>query len=102
MGTQTLRKPSDAGAAQNPNRAALDDEYLTTEEASVYLREQHKIDISTATLNSRRTFGKAPVFLKISQAVRYRRGDLDAFARTKGLSGLPEREPERPARNGKK
>jgi hypothetical protein len=99
MGTHA-QKPNDAGAAHNPNRqsfADIDDSYLTTEQASDYLRERKKIDISAATLNMRRSFGKAPAYVKIGQLVRYRKNDLDMFALSVGLSTKgfeqPKREP---------
>jgi hypothetical protein len=91
----------DAGASNNPNRE-FDDQYLTTEQASDYLREKKNIHLTAGTLTLRRSFGKAPKFLKISQAVRYRPADLDEFARTMGLKGLPERQPERTAQSAKK
>lgn len=99
-GTKSL---PDAGAANNPNRIALAGEHLTTEEASSFLRERYRIQISPATLNMRRSFGKAPKYLKVGQAVRYRKIDLEEFARMAGIRGLDEPKVEkRPRRaNGK-
>lgn len=101
MGTHRLTKPRDVGTANNPHRGVLDEEWLSTQGGSDYLRERWGIDISVIALNARRSFGKAPKFVKVGQAgsILYRKADLDEFARTKGLSGLPEREPERRAKN---
>ena len=103
MAIEQARTPRDLGVANNPNRIALADEYLTTEEASVFLRQRYRIQISPATLTMRRSFGKGPKYLKIGQAVRYRKMDLEEFASMAGIRGLPEPKAEkRPRRaNGK-
>lgn len=88
------------GADANPFRETRDDGLLDTDEAALFLRE-NGYQISATTLISRRTFGKAPVWLKIGVAVRYRERDLRAFLKTAGLQGLPEREPERVERKKK-
>jgi hypothetical protein len=84
MGRQPSTLP-DAGAARNPNQS-FDERYLSVEQASDYLREKHKLDISAATLNSRRSFGKTPAFVRIGPLVRYDKNSLDMFARAVGLS----------------
>jgi hypothetical protein len=84
MGRQPTTLP-DAGAARNPNQS-IDERYLSVEQASAYLREKHKLDISVATLNARRSYGKNPAFVRIGPLVRYSKNDLDLFARQVGLS----------------
>jgi hypothetical protein len=89
------------GADANPFREVVrDDDLLDTDAAAAFLRT-NGYHISATTLISRRTFGKAPAFLKIGVAVRYREKDLRAFLETAGLQGLPERQPERRTRNAK-
>ena len=95
MRTHTLEKPRDLGAANNPNRTALDDDYLDTGQAEDYLRTRWRIELSAKMLTLRRSFGKAPKFLKIGVAVRYRKADLDEFARAAGLSTKDFDEPKR-------
>jgi hypothetical protein len=95
---QSLHKPSDQGAAHNPHRRTLRDlsnDHFDTEQASVYLREKHKLDISAATLTMRRSFGKAPAFIGDANFIRYNKADLDAFARSVGLSTKGFDEPKR-------
>jgi len=107
--THPLEKPRDLGAANDPNRKALDDDYLDTGQAEDYLRERWKTELSAKMLTLRRSFGKAPKFLKIGVAVRYRKADLDEFARAVGLSTKGFDEPkvekrvlESRLRNGRK
>jgi len=97
---QSLHKPSDQGAAQNPNRRTIREistDHFDTEETSVYLREKYKLDISPATLTMRRSFGKAPKFIKDGNFIRYNKNDLDMFARAVGLSTKGFDQPKREA-----
>jgi hypothetical protein len=86
------------GVDASPFRREIKNEnLLDTDEAALFLRE-NGYRITATTLISRRTFGKAPAFLKIDGvAVRYRESDLRAFLRTAGLSAkdfdAPKREP---------
>ena len=101
MVIEQIRTPRDLGSANNPNRIALADDYLTTEEASSFLRERYRIQISPNTLIMRRSFGKAPKYLKgPGQAVRYRKIDLEEFARMAGIRGLDEPKVEKRPRRG--
>jgi hypothetical protein len=95
---QSLHKPSDQGAAQNPNRRTLreiSNDHFDTEQAATYLREKKNLDISAATLTMRRSFGKAPKFIKDGNFIRYNKNDLDEFARAVGLSTKAFDEPKR-------
>lgn len=95
MTTHTLEKPRDLGADNNPNRISLDEDYLDTAQAEDYLRARWRIELSAKMLTLRRSFGKAPKFLKVGAAVRYRKADLDEFARAAGLSTKGFDEPKR-------
>lgn len=86
---QPLHKPTDQGAARNPNRRTLSElsrECFNTEQAAVYLQEKHRLDISAITLTNRRSYGKAPAYVKDADFIRYNKNDLDMFARQVGLS----------------
>ena len=52
---------------------------LTTDEASVYLKEIYDLSRCRRTLEKMRTTGKGPKFKKLGNNVRYRPGDLDAW-----------------------
>jgi excisionase family DNA binding protein len=53
----------------------MDEKHLTTREAAEYL------GLSRHTLNQWRLRGRGPAFCQLGRAIRYRLGDLDAWAR---------------------
>jgi excisionase family DNA binding protein len=63
----------------------LPDDLLKPEEAAAYLR------LSKSTLAKMRLSGTGPRYQKFGRAVRYRRRDLDAWARLAGRTARPTR-----------
>jgi hypothetical protein len=101
MSTAKLKPlPGEPRAEDSPWRVTETD-LLTTEQASEFLRGRN-CEISVATLNARRSYMKAPKWLKLGHGVYYRREDLIEFTRMVGLKGLPERQPERAIRKAKR
>ena len=54
--------------------------FLTTPEASTYLKEVHGFDHSPATLESKRSRGGGPPFEKVLNRALYRPSALDEWA----------------------
>jgi len=62
----------------------MDTDILITREAAAYCR------LGKPTLERFRISGNGPPFLKIGGAVRYRRGDLDAWLATRLIRSTSE------------
>jgi hypothetical protein len=76
-----------------------DDDLLTAEDASEYLKERG-ISHTVSTLAKLRCLGDGPLFLRCGRSIRYRRHRLDEYAkqRTVELSSTaaqPQLEPQR-------
>ena len=65
----------------------IERKYLTTEEATAYLR------LAPRALAAYRISGKGPTYHRFGRAVQYTRQDLDAWATTKRRRAAKRREP---------
>jgi hypothetical protein len=59
----------------------VSDEYLATDEAAHFLR-QNRVNVTARGLEQRRHRHRAPAFVKIGFAIRYRKSDLRAFIKS--------------------